>query len=73
MAEDTPADSSWREALVRSSDRMTQPGAPQQGVSIGPRTLPRELGTAGSIPVGSSWREALVRFSDPMTQPGAPQ
>ena len=73
MAEDTPVDSSWREALVHSSDRMTQPGTPEQGVSIGPRTLLRELGTAGSIPLDSSWREALVRFSDRMTQPGAPQ
>ena len=74
MAKDTPVVSSWCEALVRSADRMTQPTAPQQGVSVRRRPLLRELdGTAEGIPVVSSWCEALVRSCDRMTQPGAPQ
>ena len=74
MAEDTPVVSSWCEALVRSADRMTQPRAPQQGVSVGHRPLLREFyRTAEGIPVVSSWWEALVRSSDRMTRPRAPQ
>ena len=62
-------DSSWCEVLVRSSDRMTQPGAPQQGVPAGRRPLPRESKELGAPPWTACGGEVLVRSLDRMTQP----